>query len=574
MQDVSIKENANEVGRNDLMKWQESQPKNNYVSDPLFRALVSVWSREDGLDSCLVGFGAKVAQEIDSLTRENNLHINLPRLERFSRVGVRTEAVVHHPTYHQAGAMIYGAGIMTAYAKHANSFGALSRFYLSSYNGEAGHNCPIACTAGLIRVVQELADPELRERYLPGLLSPVYEEHLEGAQFLTEVQGGNDVGANATTAHRTEDGSWRIVGEKWFCSNVDADLFLMTARIDETTPGTRGLGLFLVPRKLDGGAVNAFSIRRLKDKLGTRSMASGECDFDGATAYHMGPVGQGFQSMMTLVINTSRLYNAVGSCGIARRAYVTAKTYADHRKAFGRPIIDYPLVHETLARTKSRLDLMTATTMHLVRLQDRIDAGEASHTETQFFRMALNLNKMWTAIQGRHTCVDAIEVLGGNGAIESFSVLPRLLRDMVVFENWEGSHNALLMQTVRDMRKYDVHRSFFAYLSKELSAFGDSVPSELLELFDSTKEALETANAIADPGLAALEVRDVSSALMRLTYLVCGKSVSAQLDKGGHSGPAEAFDESWTFFLSAFPEHRERRRESYPLLTSRIASRL
>src|SRR5690606_16204596 len=133
---------------------------------------------------------------------------------------------------------------------------------------------------------------------------------------------------------QADDGTWRIFGEKWFCSNIDADVFLMTARPEGAGAGTSGLGLFLVPRHLDDGRVNGFYVRRLKDKLGTRSMASGECDFNDAVAYHMGPVGSGFKNMMQLVINTSRLFNAVGCVGVMRRALVTARQYAKYRRAF------------------------------------------------------------------------------------------------------------------------------------------------------------------------------------------------------------------------------------------------
>lgn len=274
----------------------------------------------------------------------------------------------------------------------------------------------------------------------------------------------------------------------------------MTARIENLDEeGTAGLGLFFVPRQLEGGEVNDFSIRRLKDKLGTRSMASAECDFNGAVAYHLGDVGQGFRNMMSHVINTSRLYNAVGCCSMARRAFVTAKTYAEHREAFGRTIGDYPLVRETLADMRAETETMLAATMHLAALQDRIDAGETTDREEQFFRMALNLNKSRTAKSAREVVVDGIEVLGGNGAIETFSVLPRLLRDSVVFENWEGTHNTLYMQVWRDMKRRGVHRGFFDVLDGMLTDVEDNPEVEQTEqlgdrltaLQNQTREVLE-----------------------------------------------------------------------------------
>ena len=453
-------------GRADLVAWRETQPSNAWEADPFFQAVLrhSAPEKIDGLADGLSRFGAEVAGRLDALVQENNLHWNLPRLERFDGLGRRVEQIVHHPSYHAAGAGIYGSGVMAAFADHPNMVGVLSRFYLSSQLGEAGHNCPLACTAGVIRVLQELGDPEMKARYLPGLLDRCYGHHLEGAQFLTEVQGGSDVGANATRAEPNGDGSWAIHGEKWFCSNIDADLFLMTARIEGG--GTSGLGLFLVPRNLDGG-VNAFEVRRLKDKLGTRSMASGEADFVGATGWHVGEIGAGFKNMMRLVIHTSRLFNAVACIGAGRRAFVTAWTYAQHRRAFGHTIGQYPLVADHLASMESALRAALAGTFEMIAIQDAIDAGAATEAEASFQRLAVNINKMSTAIRMRELVIDAIEVLGGNGAIETFSVLPRLLRDLIVFENWEGTHNTLVMQAYRDMTRYKVHQGFFAHLAQQ-----------------------------------------------------------------------------------------------------------
>ena len=214
--------------------------------------------------------------------RRANLPENLPRLERFSAVGERIEDVVHSRTT-IAGESIYGSGAMSVYAEPGNNLLALALFYISSYNGEAGHNCPLACTAGVIKTLQQVGSESLREKYLPRLLDPIYNTRYHGAQFLTEVQGGSDVGANSCRATETRSrgtGTWLLNGEKWFCSNV-------TARTSPSSPpGPRtqrrepgGSGSFLVPRHLDDGKPNGVHIRRLKDKLGTRSLATAEIDF-------------------------------------------------------------------------------------------------------------------------------------------------------------------------------------------------------------------------------------------------------------------------------------------------------
>ncbi len=501
---------GNARGRNDLLAWDDAQPDNFYESDRHFRNVLGVYAgdRLAALEEDLMRFGAECAGPVDELVRENNVHANNPRLERFTGLGVRIEKIEHHPTYHAAGEYIYGSGVMEAYADHPNSLGVLSRFYVSSYLGEAGHNCPLACTAGVIRVLQELGTPELKEKYLPHFLDRDYGRHMEGAQFLTEVQGGSDVGANATRAVRAEDGTWRIHGEKWFCSNIDADVFLMTARPEDAPEGTRGLGLFFVPRLLEDGSVNEFRVRRLKDKIGTRSMASGECDFTGAVAYHMGEVGTGFRHMMELVITTSRIFNAVSTVAGARRAHITGLTYAAHRHAFGKPIVEYPLVQETLADTRASVDAAVSGTFHTVWLADKVDRDEATDVEKGFQRFAVNLNKMRTAKTNREAVVDSIEILGGNGAIETFSVLPRLLRDSIVSENWEGTHNTLIMQILRDSQKYHVHQAFFAHLDELLQADGvcPRRGPELREALRRNADAIDGALRL-DPVQAPLEMR-------------------------------------------------------------------
>jgi len=552
------------AGREALEAWAEARPDNAYEADSHFRRILPLYtwkSRHEELGDDLLDFGADVAGPIDAWARRNDLRGNHPELDRYSAYGARREEISHHPAYHEAGELIYGSGVMEAYSSPPNSVGAGARMYLSSYNGEAGHNCPLACTAGVIRVLQELADDELRERYLPGCLNPTYGEHLEGAQFMTEVQGGSDVGTNATRAEPAEDGRWRIYGEKWFCSNVDADLFVMTARFEEDYEGTSGLGLFLVPREVADGEPNQFEIRRLKDKIGTRAMASAECDFKGALAWHLGPEQKGFQNMMTHVINTSRLYNGLACTGVARRAYVTAKTYANFREAFGRPIGEYPLVQETLAGMKAEIDSAVSATMYLARMQDKIDEGEATDAERDFFRMALNLNKVRTAKLGRTASVRGIEVLGGNGAIETFSVLPRMLRDSIVTENWEGTHNTLQMQVMRDMDRYALHQGVFSHINSLLEqgrSEDEGIVSRIREALDASQHQLARLPEL-DEGSATLVMRPEMDRLARAMHAAVRIWERGKLEQIDVTGTA-----SLEHFVTAFlHDERDRASDAY-----------
>jgi alkylation response protein AidB-like acyl-CoA dehydrogenase len=484
---------AKDRGREDLARWQASQPSDLYADDSAAKALTD----HHGLQAWAEAFhhaGRVVAGPLDEAVRENNLHGNLPELNCWDGIGRPTNQVRHHPTWWDAGRLIYGTGIMAAYATEPAPHRAiLTLFYLTGQAGEAGHNCPLACAAGAIRSLQALGTTDQRSRYLTRLLDPDFDTNFTASQFLTEVQGGSDVGANAVravseTGELGAGSAWAIHGEKWFCSNVDADVFVMTARPEGAQPGTRGLGLFLVPRICPDGSLNKFTIRRLKDKIGTRSMASGELDFNGAYAEALGPVDEGFKHVMSLVITTSRLYNAAGCAAHSRRAWVIASTYAQHRQAFGQPIGRFAQVAETLAQMRADAEAAIATTLWLTGLLEQLEAGTASEDEAAFFRVAVNLNKLVTAMQAHTVVNQGIEVLGGNGAIESFSILPRLLRDNVVYENWEGTHNVLRAQVLRDCTRLAIHEGFFTVLAAHLG----TAPLEA--------DQAELAAILAEPG--------------------------------------------------------------------------
>jgi len=502
--------------REDLHAWRERQPTNLFTSDrQLVRLLRATLGEERFAKhrAHFEAFGGVVAGPLDEAAIVNNRTTNLPELERWSPLGERIEAVAHHPSYHDCGRHIYEDGeVIAAYAEPASNTRAMALFYLSSHVGEAGHNCPVACTAGVVKALGAEGSEALKARWLGGVLTKDYPERLDGAQFVTEVQGGSDVGLNAVVA--TPDGEgfgttrWRITGEKWFCSNSDADLILMTARV--AGGGTRGLGLFLVPRLLEDGTVNHFNVRRLKDKIGTRSMPSGEIDFVGAIGYAVGPVDQGFRTLMAQVINTSRLYNTVGTAGIARRARLIAQAYAQSRVAFGQPIARFPLVQEMVARMRGASQALTAGAMRIAHHLDKEERGELSDVERAWLRVGTNLAKMRSCQHSHRVVLTAIETLGGNGAIESFSVLPRLLRDNVVYENWEGTHNTLIAQTHRDFAKHRLHEPFIAVLRRDLTT-GDAAIDAALEparaAIDRAEDALGSILALPDPGTAALMLR-------------------------------------------------------------------
>jgi acyl-CoA dehydrogenase len=380
----------------------------------------------------LVEFGSVVAQEID------------PLVYALERDGPTTDGsnVRFHPAYAQAGRAVWASGILDA-----DSVEQAGLFFLLTHAGEGGHACPVTCTAGLIRALRLHGSDELRKRFLPPLLVTDYDSAQRGSQFLTEEHGGSDVGANLTRAVRDGD-AWRLRGEKWFCSVADADQFAVTARPDSAPEGTRGIGCFLVPRTIDGRP-NGFTIRKLKDKLGTRALATGEIVFDGAAANPIGALEDGFKVAAGVVLNTSRWLNAVGSAAVMRRAYLEAAAFARQREAFGRPIVEFPLVRESLAVMRAEAEAALASSLEVTRLVDSPDGDDVA-----YHRILVNANKFATSAAATRAIRRGIEVLGGNGTIEDFSVLPRLWRDAIVFESWEGTHNVLCAQVARDLDRF------------------------------------------------------------------------------------------------------------------------
>ncbi len=455
---------ANEIGQNRLAEWQTLQPDNYFSADSDLQRKLELYLGKAAYVKTmpiLYKFGKVLASEVDPLVRSSNLGQNLPVHETTDELGRTVQDVRYHPDYHAAGRLIYAGGPMSALAELGNNKIALSLFYMSAQNGEAGHNCPLSCTAGVIKVLQHTASDEVRDKFLPKLLDSNYDTNFTGAQFMTEIQGGSDVGQNAVTATPEDQNSdvWYLNGDKWFCSNVTADLALVTARKGDEE-GTKGLGLFLVPRKLEDGGLNGMQIHKLKDKLGTRSLATAEVTFSDAKAWYVGD----FREAMVHVINTSRIYNAFGCLGNARRAFTVAWTFAQNRLAFSQPIIRYPLVQDQLTKMKADTAAIFAGSMRIVKVWDDLESGrlegEEAEQMTKYLRMAINLNKYRSATLAHDVVMQGIELLGGNGTIESFSVLPRLLRDNIVYESWEGAPNVLMAQLQRDIRKSAIHEPF------------------------------------------------------------------------------------------------------------------
>jgi len=513
-------------GRSDLSAWWGSRPQNFYDAGPNLARVLDRWVGEaarEKMEPALREFGAAVASVVEPAVVTLETHREFPTHVAYDGIGRPLEAIEFHPAYEVAGHAIWASGMLSAGRDGPGPFELSALFYLLTHAGEGGHACPVVCTAGAIRALEHRGSQALRDRFLPGLHARDYGSCLRASQFLTEVQGGSDVGANVARAvpdPAVVDG-WRLSGEKWFCSVADAGLFVVTARPEGASSGTRGLGCFAVPRSIDGTTPNGFRIRRLKDKLGTRAMASAEIDFDGALGWAIGPVDEGFHVAVEELLNTSRWLNAVGSTGIMRRAYLEASSFARQRRAFGVAVASFAPVREQLAIMKSEEHAALSSTMALTGLVARLDDGQADETVAGTHRFLVNANKYITSIAATDVARRGIEVLGGNGTIEDFSALPRLYRDAIVFESWEGTHNVLCAQVLRDCVRLGILDHMLTWLRTELERTTATGPDH--ETVAGALQALEPRmrRSIADPGHGGAHFRRQLEQLMGVAQATC-----------------------------------------------------
>jgi putative acyl-CoA dehydrogenase len=383
--------------------------------------------------------GSEQAQEWGRLANENP-----PRLRTHDRYGHRVDEVEFHPAWHELMRTAVENGLAGAPwadpSPHAHVRRAVG--YFGWTQNEMGHGCPVTMTYAVVPALRRT--PELAARYEPGLTATAYQfglteptgkRGLVAGMGMTEKQGGSDVRANTTRAVAQPDGSYRLTGHKWFTSAPMSDLFLVLAQLEE------GVSCFAVPRVLPDGERNVFHVQRLKDKLGDRSNASSEVEFDGTTAWLVGEPGRGVPAIIEMV-NMTRLDCVLGSAATVRAALTQAVHHARHRRAFGALLVDQPLMQNVLADLAVESE---AATVLAVRLAAAVDAGESA-----FLRLAGAAAKFWVCKRTPGVVAEAMEVLGGNGYVED-SGLPRLYRQSPLNSIWEGSGNVIALDVLRAM---------------------------------------------------------------------------------------------------------------------------
>lgn len=421
--------------------------------------------QRSSLHEKLAAFSQKVSGPWDILAEEAVLQYPWPhgvRIESYDRGGNEIDRIWFPPPVRELRREVVQAGIW----ENESQLEQCAKVYLLAHLGEVAVTCPLACTEGLIRSIEAVGSDFLKKTYLSKLRS--VETPLAGAQFITEQDMGSDVGALTTRAVPEGEGCWRLYGEKWFCSAID-EYFLVAARPEGAPEGTAGVAIFLVPRTLDG-RLNGLRIKRLKEKIGTRELPTGEIDLNGAVGYNIGPIEQGFKSLMNYVLNASRIMNAANACGFMARAYIEAKTYAEQRSAFGHKIADYPMVQESLSKIYSILSGRRTLFFQMISELDRNPQKDFKSPEALWQRFLINLCKYRTAIAATECTHEAILILGGNGTIETFSILPRLYRDSLVIETWEGTHNTLALQIARDGLRFPFKEALASHILSKAEA--------------------------------------------------------------------------------------------------------
>jgi len=478
-----------------------------YADDPLLHRLLDRHAAGAERDR-LRAWGPVVAGRLRALAEESARPENAPRLRPRDAYDRRVDAIELPASTLEALAIAEGDARLGTV--HADPFVHYAMVYLLAQNGEAGVACSVACTDGLVRALDALGDRPVHTAVAAAVRASSAERYVHGAQFVTEIQGGSDVPANRVRAVAEGD-AWRIHGPKWFCSNINADWFLVTAR-----PDGGPVGLFLVPAyardaeregpagaEEGGGERNGYVIQRLKDKLGTRELATAEVAFEGTRAWAVGPVERGLANLLRYVLTPSRFACVLFAAAALRSAERIAGGYATFREAFGHAIADYPLVARTLAEIREARSQALGCAFELLRLWRAAEASDYRGREAVDFRILLSLAKPVLTRRATTLLHDAMMLLGGNGIEERFSPLPRLYRDAVIMETWEGPHNVLFTQALRDMIRFDVEAGAFV---QRLTG------SHLREVEAALGAALAAASGRPDGG--TLEIAGAAPALV------------------------------------------------------------
>jgi alkylation response protein AidB-like acyl-CoA dehydrogenase len=465
----------------------------------------------------LAEMGRVAGDELEGLAAEADK--NPPVLRAYDERGQRVDEILCHPAYREMERIAFSRFGLSAMAHREGVLGwpgpvphvvkyALSYLFAQS---EFGLLCPVNMTDSAARMLRRHGSAELQAHYLPHLVTTDLEDLWQGVQWMTERTGGSDVGASTTVARQDPDGTWRLWGDKWFTSVANARLALTLARPEGAPAGTKGLGMFLVPKHLPDGTKNAWTINRLKDKLGSRSMATGEVTFAGAVGYVVGALDRGFKQMMEMV-NGSRLSNTMRAAAIMRRCLLEAIVHARARVAFGRPLIELPLLRLNLLEMLLDTDAAASVVLNGAAIFDRADAGSAP--DRALLRALTPLAKYWVTLRARTVAGEAMNIRGGNGYVDEWPNA-RLLRDSYLGAIWEGSSNVVALDVQRAILRDGGYPALARFINERLARVTEPMAKPWVDVVNATLGDIEGAVARwpqADAGTRDLEARPVAEA--------------------------------------------------------------
>ncbi|WP_083511078.1 acyl-CoA dehydrogenase family protein [Microbacterium sp. XT11] len=472
-----------------------------------------------------------------------------PVLHTHDRWGNRIDEVEYDPAYHRVIAAAVADGAHTGAFAHPRPGASAARaaVFMLYAQVEPGHACPVSMTHAAVPVIAE--HPSLSDVWLPRLLSRDYDPDLRAQKHsalfgmaMTEKQGGSDVRANTTVAVPVGDGRYELTGHKWFCSAPMSDAFLVLAQ----APG--GLSCFLVPRVRDDGTRNALRFQRLKDKLGNRSNASSEVEYEAASATLVGEEGRGVRAIIDMVTRT-RLDSMLGSLAGMRQGVAEAAWHVRHRAAFGRMLVDQPAMTGVIADLQLEVEAGTAVAMRLARAYD----DDATAQDVAFRRLATAVMKYWVCKRGPAHAAEALECLGGNGITTDWPLELRY-REQPVMAIWEGSGNVIALDVLRALTRepasfeafdaevapargahpvFDAHLERTRRLAKEVAA--DPLPDaaarrlvEALALSLSAAQLLKTAPSAVAEGFVSARLDGMSGVFGALPRDVDAPAIAAR----------------------------------------------
>lgn len=390
-----------------------------------------------------------------------------PWLRMFDRWGTRVDEILYPPEYWRMLKKGYGAGVLWRVFEENSLIPAYLLLYATGFY-DPGLACPYTVSLSTVCPLSKYGDAELKARFLPMMLQRDNDENYsawQGATWMTEVKGGSDLGAAVETVAQRDGSKWRLTGDKYFASNAGAELAVVAARQEGAPRNVRGLSLYLVPRRGEDGQLN-YQIRRLKDKIATRSVPTGEIELRHSEGWLLGQAEHGIYLILE-VLNLSRVANSVGSVALVQRAIADAYSFAERRTAFGKPIIEHPLLQRQFEERLQGLRAASRLAWEAVRLLDKVWQEKPPYSESyHLFRLVAHLAKFWTAEFAVQTAKWAMEVYGGVGTLQEYRV-ERWLREAMILAIWEGTSHRQMLDGLEVMQRKGAHRLLFQHLARK-----------------------------------------------------------------------------------------------------------